>query len=119
MVAPREIVVNLGLKLLLSLVALVLFCCWRTWVWRGRRARVLAVLEDTYYLVGRDVGLLANVPTGSLYVILARLEDQKLVESYLQPGGPERVNRPRRFYIRTKKGRAQLDSEAHMRARRQ
>ncbi len=100
---------NLITKILIGLATALLFGCWRAWVHRRQSKRVLAVLEDHYYLVGRDVGLLAAVPTGSLYVILERLEIQGLVESHARPGGPERGYRPCRYYIRTKKGTARLE----------
>ncbi len=107
---------NLLTKIFIGLTTALLFGFWRARVRHRQSKRVLAALEDTYYLAGRDVGLIANVPTHTLYVILARLEDQGVVESHARPGGPERGYRPQRCYIRTEKGRARLDGEAHMKA---
>jgi len=48
-----------------------------------------------------------NMKDGTLYPILYRLEDNKLIESYWQQ--PEGRGKPRKYYRITKKGKEELE----------
>lgn len=72
----------------------------------GALERVLAVFltdpaEPRY---GYDLMRAAKLPSGTLYPMLARLEDEGLVESRWEPAGQPGGRPPRRYYQLTADG---------------
>ena len=68
----------------------------------GDEAYGAAILRELDERAGREV------PRGSVYVLLERLESKGLVESRMDTGGEERGGRPRRFVRVTPAGLAGL-----------
>src|SRR5438270_13904421 len=75
----------------------------------GPTLRVLAavMMSQRDELSGAEVGRQAKVASGTLYPILARLEQAKWLESHWEEGDPRLLGRPRRrLYRLTRLGAA-------------
>lgn len=59
---------------------------------------------------GQEVVNRTSVPRGSIYIMLARLEEQKLVVSRVEPLQEGSIGQPRRFYTLTQLGRCYLEA---------
>jgi PadR family transcriptional regulator PadR len=72
----------------------------------GPLERVLAVFlaDPAEQRYGYDLMRAAKLPSGTLYPMLARLEDEGLVESQWEPTGQPGGRPPRRYYQLTADG---------------
>ncbi len=80
------------------------------WARRGQREALYGCILGHLFHKGPDYGLgIVNAGIGSrgtIYIHLRHLEEEGLLLSYNEPGGPERGHLPRRLYRLTDPGAA-------------